>query len=66
METINATVAARSLGSLLDRVLEGESFTITRQGRPIAVMERRAYLPESVLVERPPAAEPSQAPGDPR
>jgi len=37
-ETVSATAAQRDLDSLLDRVSSGVSVTITKKGRPIAVM----------------------------
>lgn len=38
MQTIGAFEAKTKLSSLLDRVDKGESFTITRRGKPAAVL----------------------------
>ena len=38
--TMTATEARAALPELLDRVLEGEEITITRHGKPVAVMLR--------------------------
>lgn len=37
-ETVSATAAQRDLSSLLDRVSSGVVVTITKKGRPVAVM----------------------------
>lgn len=47
MGTVNATEARASLPELLDRVGEGEEITITRHGRPVAVL-----VPPSLLRSR--------------
>jgi prevent-host-death family protein len=36
MDTIGAFEAKTHLSSLLERVAQGESFTITRHGKPVA------------------------------
>lgn len=55
MGTVNATEARASLPELLDRVGEGEEITITRHGRPVAVLVRpetlRPRRAEAVLRE---------------
>lgn len=37
-ESLGATEAQRAFGSVLDRVEEGSSITITRKGKPVAVL----------------------------
>lgn len=44
MGTINASEARASLPELLDRVGEGEEITITRHGKPVAVLVRPDVL----------------------
>jgi prevent-host-death family protein len=44
MGTINATEARASLPELLDRVGDGEEITITRHGKPVAVLVRPEVL----------------------
>jgi antitoxin (DNA-binding transcriptional repressor) of toxin-antitoxin stability system len=40
MDTISLADAETQLGALIDRVAVGDSFAITRDGRPIAVLTR--------------------------
>ena len=53
MGTINVSDARASLPELLDRVGDGEEITITRHGKPVAVLVRPDQLPprrgESVI-----------------
>jgi prevent-host-death family protein len=49
MITVGAYEAKTHLSSLLERVAEGESITITKHGRPVAVMQPVGERP------RPPA-----------
>ncbi|MHB8467381.1 MAG: type II toxin-antitoxin system Phd/YefM family antitoxin [Acidimicrobiales bacterium] len=44
MATVTATEARASLPELLDRVASGEEVTITRHGRPAAVLVRPTAL----------------------
>ncbi|MBU2645669.1 type II toxin-antitoxin system prevent-host-death family antitoxin [bacterium] len=39
METVGAYEAKTNLGKLLDRVVNGEKFTITKHGVPVAVLQ---------------------------
>lgn len=39
METVGAYEAKTNLGKLLDRVMNGEKFTITKHGVPVAVLQ---------------------------
>lgn len=62
MRKIDATTAAKNLGGLIEEVLGGESFTITRYGKPIAVLGPavlRAHDPQAEAVI---AAAPSHRP----
>lgn len=49
METVGAYEAKTNLGKLLDRVMNGESFTITKHGMPVAVLQ----APVSIRKQRP-------------
>jgi prevent-host-death family protein len=42
MQTVGAYEAKTNLSALLDKVSEGESFTITRHGIPVAVLTQSA------------------------
>ncbi len=48
MPTVSATEARAALPELLDRVAAGEEVTITRHGRPVAVVVR----PDALNVRR--------------
>lgn len=48
MSTMSATDARAALPEILDRVLAGEEVTITRHGRPVAVVVR----PDAIRVRR--------------
>ena len=39
METVGAYEAKTNLGKLLDRVMNGEKFTITKHGVPVAILQ---------------------------
>ncbi len=39
METVGAYEAKTNLGKLLERVMNGEKFTITKHGVPVAVLQ---------------------------
>lgn len=49
METIGAYEAKTNLSKLLERVMKGENFTITKHGVPVAVLQ----APNSVRQESP-------------
>ncbi len=49
METVGAYEAKTNLAKLLDRVMKGEKFTITKHGVPVAILQ----APVSVRKERP-------------
>ena len=49
METVGAYEAKTNLGKLLERVMNGEKFTITKHGVPVAVLQ----APMPVRKEKP-------------
>jgi len=49
METIGAYEAKTNLAKLLDRVMKGEQFTITKHGVPVAVLQ----APNTIRKEQP-------------
>lgn len=49
METVGAYEAKTNLAKLLERVMKGERFTITKHGVPVAVLQ----APISIRKERP-------------
>lgn len=49
MDTIGAFEAKTHLSALLERVAQGESFTITKHGRPVATL---APVPDPDLARR--------------
>ena len=49
MESVGAYEAKTNLAKLLERVIKGEQFTITKHGVPVAVLQS----PSSVRKERP-------------
>ena len=55
MESIGAYEAKTNLGKLLERVLKGEQFTITKHGVPVAVLQSpnsaRKVRPKKVIEE---------------
>ncbi len=55
MESIGAYEAKTNLAKLLERVLQGEQFTITKHGVPVAVLQppisARKVKPQKVIEE---------------
>ena len=52
METIGAFEAKTHLSALLERVAQGESFTITRHGKPIAQLVPADRTRDQAAIER--------------
>jgi prevent-host-death family protein len=55
METVGAYEAKTHLSNLLERVIQGESITITKHGVPVAVLQppktERKRIPAEVISE---------------
>ena len=43
MDTVGAFEAKSHLSALLERVAQGESFTITKHGKPVAMLRNVSY-----------------------